>query len=141
MPQGMPAGAEGVLPPAALARGPDQPRTVIRGLMPEQPGEAPAPRPAPPTMPSPAELGVGTVRASGRDETVDWNAALARAHRLGATSFNVSQPPQGGCQVTLLLPTGVAGRIEHVEATAGSEAVAVRLALERAEQWAAQRCP
>jgi hypothetical protein len=126
---------------SALASHTDPHRPVFRGQMPEQPAEAPPPRPAPPplAMPSPGQLGLGISRPGPEADvgsSVDWNAALKRARELGATGFNVARVPEGGFQVVLLLPTGEADRTQHIEATAASEAGALRLALERAELWA-----
>jgi hypothetical protein len=93
-------------------------------------------------MPSPEQLGVPAGRLpilSAREEKADWNAAVEKANRLGATGLHLARLPQGGCQVTLLLPSGQADRVQHIEATAATEADAVRLALERAEQWGASR--
>jgi hypothetical protein len=131
-PQGRPA-----VPPQ-LAQGQDLSRPVVRGQMPD----APPPRPAPLTMPSPEQLGLtraaSVATADGRD-AVDWNAALERVRRLGATGFHLTRLPQGGHQVTLLLPTAQADRSQYVEVTASTEAAAVRIALDRAEQRVAQR--
>jgi hypothetical protein len=93
-------------------------------------------------MPAPEQLGVsagwkGSLASAG--EKVDWNTVLDKVNRLGSIGFHLTRLPQGGCQVTLLLPTGQTDRIQHIEASAATEADAVRLALERAEQWGAAR--
>jgi hypothetical protein len=119
--------------PAMTARGQDLPRPVIRGLMPDAP--AVPPRPAPLAMPSPAQLGLSTAPA-GAVDSVDWNRALERVRRLGASGFHLNKVTEGGYLVTLQLPTGSADRLQHIEATAGTEAAAVCLALDRAEQRA-----
>jgi hypothetical protein len=92
-------------------------------------------------MPSPEELGllVHAPAAAPIAASLDWNAAHQEVHRLGATNFNLSRLPQGGFQATLVLPTADPSRQQHIEASAGSEAEAVRLALERAERWSTPR--
>jgi hypothetical protein len=100
---------------------------------------APPPRPAPLTLPSPQQLGLTQAPATTAPaEQLDGNATVQQVHRLGATGFHVAQLPGGRCQVSLQLPAGQ-DHSEHVEATADSEAAAVRLALARAEQWASAR--
>jgi hypothetical protein len=104
--------------------------------MPEQPVEAPPSWPALLTMPSPEQLGLGAGAQAGPSGP---SAVLQEVRRLGATDFNLSWLPQGGCRVSLLLPAGLDGHGRHVEATAGTEAEAVQLAMQRAEQVSGQR--
>jgi hypothetical protein len=136
---GQPAGTGWSIPPGAPALQDDPRRPLFRGQMPEQaaPAPAPPPRPEPLALPSPEQLGLVAAPAAG--EQVDLNAALQQARRLGVTGFNLNQLPDGSYQVALRLPTCQPDRTQHVEATARTEAAAVRLALERAEQWATTR--
>jgi hypothetical protein len=90
------------------------------------------------TLPSPEQLGIGSARLAD-SPGIDWTAAHNRLDRLGTVCFHMEKLKQGGCRVTCLLPTAESGRIHHIDAEAATEAEAVRLALERAEGWAAQR--
>jgi hypothetical protein len=139
-------------PPAAppangLVRQPSPPAPRFRAQSPDEPAAPRAAAPAPRrivalSMPSPETLGVPAARPAARpaaDVPVDWSAAMARLDRLGATCFQVERLPQGGSQFTCLLPTGQANQAHRIEARAGSEGEAVRLALDRAEAWASGR--
>lgn len=86
-------------------------------------------------IPTPEELGVGT-RKVERD---DWTAGYRRLCELGATCFQMRRLPQGGCNVTCLMPTGQPDRNHRIEAAAASEAEAVRLVVQAAEEWAARK--
>jgi hypothetical protein len=112
-----------------------QQRPLFRGSMQD---EAPPPPPPPPapvrlTAPSPEQLGIGSTPAGAND--IDWGAVHRRLDQLGATCFHVERLA-GGAKVTCLLPTAQAGHNRHVEAQANSQAEAVRLVLDKAEQWA-----
>lgn len=114
---------------------PPAPRPIIRAQS-EDP--APVARPAPLVLPSPEELGVGRIRPSAGADA-DWSAAYRRLHDLGAVCFQLEKLDQGGCRCTCLLPTTHPDRRHRVETRGTSEAAAVRLALERVEQWSGQR--
>jgi hypothetical protein len=87
-------------------------------------------------LPSPEDLGVSAPRPTAG---ADWSAALRRFDQLGATGFQLEKLPQGGCRVSCLLPTSQPGRTHRIDAQAASDGDALRLALERAEEWAKQR--
>jgi hypothetical protein len=74
-----------------------------------------------------------------RLENVDWTSVHNQLDRLGATCFNLERRPEGGCRITCLLPTDQRGRSHRIEAEASSDADAVRLALAKAQDWAAGR--
>lgn len=114
-----------------------RPAPRFRAQMPEEPvsNELPVPpaRPAPLTMPSPEQLGVAPART---DAVFDWTTAHRRLDLLGASSYR-ERLAQGGYRFTCLLPTTQADRVHRVEAVAATEEEAVRLALQKAEEWAA----
>jgi hypothetical protein len=74
-----------------------------------------------------------------REAGTDWSDARRRLDALGAIAFQVVKLPEGGCRFTCLLPTNQHNYNHRIEADAGTEAEAVRLGLERAENWARQR--
>jgi hypothetical protein len=84
-------------------------------------------------MPSPQQLGVGTARLASVEG--HWNATRARLQALGAVSFQADQLADGAWRFSCLLPTTQAGQTHRIEAQAATETEAVRIALERAEQW------
>jgi len=55
--------------------------------------------------------------------------------RVGSTTYRSQQTTDGYC-FTCLLPTANPNRTQRIEATAATEAEAIRLALARAEEWA-----
>jgi hypothetical protein len=81
-------------------------------------------------LPAPEQLGV---TAAGESAGVDWNAMHARLRQLGAVGWQLGRLPQGGYRFTFLLPTAEPNHSRRVEATAASEAEAVRLALASVE--------
>lgn len=85
------------------------------------------------TIPSPAQLGI---ESSPTPETVDWASAKNRLERLGAISLNLDRERSGEVRFTCLFATAMANKKHRVEAVAATEAEAVRLVLERSEQWA-----
>jgi hypothetical protein len=89
-------------------------------------------------MPSPEQLGVIRAKSAAGDG-IDWTTARRRLDRLGATCFHLEKRSQGGYRFTCLLPTTRPGRTHHVEAVAATEAEAVRLTLEKSEEWAGGR--
>jgi hypothetical protein len=89
------------------------------------------------TLPPPELLGVS--KPHPRNGSADWADARRRLDELGAVTFQVSKLPEGGCRFTCLLPTDQQNYHHRIEADAASEPEAVRLGLERAENWARQR--
>jgi hypothetical protein len=88
-------------------------------------------------MPTPDQLGVTCARPSGAE--ADWTAARRRLEALGASCFQLEKLSPAGYRFVCLLPTALPGRTHRVQAEAITEAEAVRLTLERAEQWAAKK--
>lgn len=123
-------------PSPAPAPAQPAPRLIVRAQAPDEP--APAPRPQALSLPSPEALGIAPTPRAGT-ESVDWAAAHRRLERLGATCFHLERLSTGGCRITCLLPGRQQGRHHRVESLAPTEAEALRLALERADQWVAQR--
>ncbi len=93
---------------------------------------------APPSlqMPTPEELGLSK---SAPSPIVDWTVARNRLERLNAVCFHFEKIPEGGFRFTCLLPTPNADRSHRVEAVAVTESEAIRMVLEKSEQWAAVR--
>jgi hypothetical protein len=85
-------------------------------------------------MPSPGDLGIRVAKAE--EPPVDWNLVDQRLHKLGALSIHRQRLTQGGYRFFFLVPTSQADRVQRVEAVAATEAEAVRLALEKADQLA-----
>jgi hypothetical protein len=101
--------------------------------------DAPLPAtPAPLSMPTPEQLGVGRAKPSLGDGA-GWTDARRRLDRLGATCFQLEKLSPNGYRFTCLLPTNQPGRHHHVEAVAATESEAVRLTLEKSEEWAGGR--
>lgn len=89
-------------------------------------------------MPSPEELGIArppTPQTSGDGQ---WEAAHRRLRQLGAICYRLDRLPQG-YRFTCLLPTASETRSHRVEAQAATEAEAVLLVLDQAEQWTRTR--
>src|SRR5437763_3610054 len=96
---------------------------------------SPSPRPVALAMPSPEQLGIAAANAP--TGALDWTAANRRLALLGAISSHRERLPQGGFRFVCLLPTTQADRTHRIEAVATTEAEAVRVALQKAEEWAA----
>jgi hypothetical protein len=108
---------------------------------------------APLTLPSPEELGLATTvkgivlpppEEMGVAPTpkavparIDWNATRERLDRLGHIGSESIQLSDGRYRVAFVLRTNQPNRVQHIEATAATEAEAVAVALARAEQWVA----
>ena len=90
---------------------------------------------APVTMPSPEQLGIALARTT--EQPIDWALMHARLHQLGAGSFSLERLSPSGYRFRCWLPRR-AGDTQPIEASAGTEAEAVRLCLERAGRWVAQ---
>jgi hypothetical protein len=135
-------------PPVVYQPAPPAPK--VRAQAPDEPGYGrpalPEPRrPVALSMPSPEQLGVAMARPEVRPDVPpenrggpDWQVIHARLERLGATCYHVEKLPQGGCLFTCLLPTTQPNRAHRVEGRAGTEAEAVRLVLDKAEEWAGE---
>lgn len=125
-------------PAAQAAAAPRSPVARFRAQSPDEPlsKEIPVPpRPTPIAMPSPEQLGVAPAQADAGG--FDWSGAHRRLDLLGAVACQRERLAQGGYRFTCVLPTTQADRTHRVEAVAASEEEAVRLALQRAEAWAA----
>jgi hypothetical protein len=127
--------------PASADRGWNPPARVVRGQSAEEPAPVRISRTI--AIPSPEQAGVaavvpataaGVAAPAAAAPEFDWNNAYRRLRALNA-DFQLCKH-QAGFRFTCLMPTSQPGRIHRVEAEAGSEAEAVRLTLERAEQWA-----
>jgi hypothetical protein len=108
----------------------------------QAPDDAPPPSRAPrPVLALPAPEALGIPRAAASPATavvvasVDWNATHERLQKLGVLSVHVDRLSTGAHRVTFLLPTESAARTRHIESTAATEAAAVQLALEKAENF------
>jgi hypothetical protein len=114
------------------------------------PSSAPLPPPPPSTVraqaddranprlqiPSPQQLGLIPAQpAPAPTAAIDWARVHLRLEQLGATCFQVTKVTDGS-RVTCLLPTAQPDRSHRIEAEAGSEAEAVRLALQKVDEWA-----
>jgi hypothetical protein len=126
-----------------LPNSPAAPPRVVRGQMPEEPVPPARPvvteaRPAPLRLPAPEELGVGGAAPASR-ASADGATAHQRLDQLGATCLHVEKLPQGGCRLTCLLATSQQGRSHRIDVQAADSAEALRLAVEKAEAWAARR--
>jgi hypothetical protein len=135
MPQQMPQQPMQGRPMLASA----QPQPKVRGHSEElRPAPAsPSPQQLGVALPSPEALGVALPSAEalglapGAAAGVDWAATQARLRALGATCPQLDVL-DGGFRFTFVVPTARPGEVHRVEARAGTEAEAVRLALERA---------
>jgi hypothetical protein len=105
---------------------------IVRGQSAEEPAPVRVSRAI--VIPSPEEAGIAAPTPAAAATDVDWNNAYRRLRALNA-DFQLCKQ-QSGFRFTCLMPTSQPGRIHRVEAEAASEAEAVRLTLDRAEQWA-----
>jgi len=123
----------------------DPPRQVIQRLA-DGPKLLPVSMPAPEEVgvvlpskdvriPSPEEVGVASPN-KGAAAKVDWNQTRDRLGRLGLIKLETVHQEDSRHRVVLVLRTRQADQVQNIEATAATEAEAVALALERAEQWA-----
>jgi hypothetical protein len=117
-----------------------RPAPVFRGVMPDESVPAlsqPKTVTAKLMMPSPEELGI--TKASAKEERTDWAECHRRLDALGAQSIHLERLAAGGYQFSCLLPTSQQDRCHRVESTAPTQAEAVRLVLQEAQQWVAAR--
>ena len=110
------------------------PRPIFRGKGADEPAAPLQAAVARLSMPSPDQLGVS--RPNGAD--TDWTTVKQRLDRLSPSYVHMDRV-QGGYRFTCLLPTTKADRTHRVEALAATEAEAVRLALNKCEEWAGGR--
>src|SRR5262245_10614748 len=127
-PPAVPAGANGQPSQPAVASLP--PPRAIRGQAPDEPAET---RPAALVLPAPEQLGIAMVKTP--ESAIDWTAVHRRLDQMGATCFQLERSVSGGCKVMCLLPTGQANHSRRLEAQANTQAEAVRLVLDQAEEW------
>jgi hypothetical protein len=136
-PAAWPAGNPGWQPQApfnsAQAQQPSRP--IFRGKS-EDEAAVPHQTIEPIRFPSPDQLGIA--RPSDAAGTTDWSAVHRQLDRLGALCVHLEKV-EGGCRFTCLLPTTHPERTHRVEAVAGSEAEAVRLALDKCAEWTGGR--
>lgn len=83
-------------------------------------------------MPTPEQLGIVQIPA-GTIATA-WVTAHRRLHDLGTLCYHLDRLPQG-YRFTCLLPTASQTRSHRIEAQARTEAEAVLLVLDKAEEW------
>jgi hypothetical protein len=81
-------------------------------------------------VPSPEQLGIAA-SSKPAAQAVDWTDARRRLDELGAVGFNLQKLADDRYQFTVLVPLAESTKTRRVEATAGTEAEAVRLALAR----------
>src|SRR5262249_3690378 len=86
------------------------------------------------SRPSPEDLGLIPAKKT-EAKSHDWNVLHRRLGQLGVHDFRLDKTPGGGYRATLLLPTGQKNHTQHIEAPGNTEAEAVCLALDRAEEW------
>jgi hypothetical protein len=90
-------------------------------------------------MPSPESLGVSTnlnlTATPAPAKQADWNQIQARMEQLKVLRYEKDRPQAGVVRVKMLLPTSDPTRGQPVEAQAETEAAAVLMALDAAENW------
>jgi hypothetical protein len=129
-----PPWVEGDLAPVQQA----PPRPLVRAKGADDPPPAAPQRLVPLAMPSPEQLGISRPGSVASPAT-DWTTAHQRLNRLGALSFHLEKLSTTGYRFTCFLPTSQPGKTHRVEAVAPAEAEVMRLALDKAEEWAGQR--
>jgi hypothetical protein len=131
--QAAPASAIAVSPrapssrPIIRAKGPDEP---LSSQQPPGTGSA-----VPLTIPPPEQLGI-SLPSVPKTNAPNWVEEL---ERLAAISYRLDKLAEGGCRFTCLLPTSHPGFNHRVEAEAATETEAVRLVLDKAREWAADK--
>jgi hypothetical protein len=145
-------------PPQTAQQPAPPPPITARGMMQDPPNMTnppllPAPKLTAVSMPSPEEMGVVPAKVGlpspdelgvvppGRTAAaiIDWNETRSRLDRLGAIGWQSTQLNDGRHRVAFVLRTKQADQVQHIEATATTEAEAVTAALARAEEWATTR--
>jgi hypothetical protein len=84
-------------------------------------------------MPTPHQLGIARPVAN------DGANAWGRLERLGATAFRVERSATGGFRATCVVAGTQANHDRRFEGEAANQAEAVRLVLDQAEAWAANK--
>jgi len=92
-------------------------------------------------LPRPQALGVSTsLSMPGLNvAAVDWNQLQARMERLGVLSYEKAKRENGAVQVTMLFPTSDPTKGQPMSAQSETEAAAVVMILNHAEEWARKR--
>jgi thioredoxin-related protein len=100
--------------------------------------EQPRPQPLTIQLPSPEELGIVAEKPTPvqKNRPIDWAALHTRLNSLGSSSFIVQRPTAQLVRIISLFPIAD-NRVHRVEASATTEAEAVRLFLEQVDEWAA----
>ncbi|CAN5403707.1 hypothetical protein BH10PLA2_BH10PLA2_10990 [soil metagenome] len=139
--------ARPTLPPQPVMAN-EQPRPRPEGMMlPSAPvgqpqqmaaNEQPRPQPQAILLPSPEELGIAAEKpaTTTTNRPIDWAALHTRLNRLGSSSFIVQRPTSQLVRIISLFPIAE-NRVHRVEASATTEAEAVRLFMEQVDEWAA----
>jgi hypothetical protein len=90
-------------------------------------------------MPSPSALGINAVDAPlAAKAPVDWALIQSRMERLGVLQYKKTAIANG-VRVTMLLPTSNPALGQPVEAQAETEAAAIVMALDAADEWSRKR--
>jgi hypothetical protein len=108
------------------------PRPIIRAQAPDEPLPPALTRQAVVSLPAPEVLGITAAKPTSA--TLDLSSAHRRLEDLGATCFQIEKLAQGH-RIRCLLPTREVNRTHRVEATAGTQVEAMRLVLDKAEEW------
>ncbi len=133
-------GQRPALPPQPINSAAALPKPIFRAQSAEE-NSPPVPPTSPGaslTLPPPEQLGVRPVQTmlAAEPGSVDWNAARAKFHSLGAVGFHLTKLASGSYRVSYTLPTADPDRTHLIEVVADTETAALALALQRAEQWA-----
>lgn len=88
-------------------------------------------------LPTPEELGIASDKAAPVLEVraIDWTAVHTRLNRLGASCFQVQHPTSQFVRIISMFPQSE-NRMHRIEASAATEAEAVRLFIEQVDEWA-----
>jgi thioredoxin-related protein len=110
----------------------------VRRPQPELPAAPVAVKPELLHLPSPEELGISAEKPAAGIEVraIDWAAVHARLNRLGASCFQVQHPTSQLVRIVSMFPQ-TENRIHRIEASATTEAEAVRLFIEQVDEWSA----
>jgi hypothetical protein len=130
-----PAPTQWQAPPQAYAVKPLTPPATVRGVAQDTP--------APFTLPRPEAVGVSTsLNLAPKTPTqapvaaaVDWNQIQARMERLRVQTYQKVRLQSGAIHVTMTLP----GNATPIQAQGATEAAAIQVALQSAEQTAGSR--
>jgi len=128
-------------PSNGLVQQPAQPRPIIRAQADDEPMQPPStqlppPPPAPVQLPPPEHLGIASCSAAG--DAPDWSTTHHRLDDLGVSGFHLERLVNGYL-VTCELPTDRPSILHRVEVKSATQAEAVRLLLQQAEEWARKK--